>query len=617
MSENLPPDDTPDGKTSTDLILIRHSGLRTVESTAVLESMDAASLRLPRHEIHVDTSVFKEAIDGGDWSGHATYLGQQVASIEQAAERCGCPELHYFGLPEVPHAIAAGALLGDERHVHIHEFDRDAGRWTWPTDDRTLTLTTSGLPTLPAVTSHGTAVLRVSISAGISPGDVREIVGDEHLADVEISLDGDRPPGVTRVRSQADLEHVRLTFREALARLRAARPNIDVIYLFVAAPASVCFAIGQELKPRNSPPIQTFRYRSQSGQPSQQFAMLLSAESDSLAPEAITAEESSSIQAARSGALARALEDVLAWAKRERDNGTLDRPWYSPLQLPVLEKRAPYPGLPGLHALVREGAAIDGDGPPNEYYYDPDRRLWRLSDRLVLRWRVKFPADDQLRRAFRLFLFHEYVHDHQTLTSTTAKEVGKFGSVMEHIDYVADSYSLLHELAYGRVETWSPERLKARLDDIVETMLGALWAFAPQSGTSKWDVRQLRRFMNWYWRQVQIRRASSLDETLRLLSSVPHVEIGGMAQVARGRRLFVSLDRTDPSTHLELGMVLEDDSLFRQGETANTSIRGLLAAFRGGRHEEIQDFFKSVFVFANKTGGALPVSPIRLPDPAS
>ncbi len=606
MSEKLLPDATADGKTSTDLIVIRHSGLRTVEPTAVLESLDAASLRLPRHEIHLDTSVFKEAVDGGDWSGHVAYLRQQVASIDQAAERCSRPELHYFGLPEVPHAIAAGALLGDERHVHIHEFDRDADRWTWPAHDRTLTLATSGLPTMPAVTSRGTAVLRVSISAGISPGDVREIVGDEHLADVEILVDGDRPPGVTRVRSEADLELVRLTFREALALLRAARPNIELIYLFVAAPVSVCFAIGQELKPRNSPPIQTFRYRSPAGQPSQQFALMLSAEADSAAPAAITADESSRIQAARSGPLSQALQDILAWAKRERENGTPETPWYRSLQLPILEKRAPYPGLPGLHALVREGAGVDTDGPPSEYLYDSDRRLWRLSDQLVLNWRVKFPDDDQLRRAFRLFLFHEYVHDHQTLTSTTAKEVGKFGSVMEHIDYVADSYSLLHELAYGRDDTWPPERLKARLDELIEEMLSALWAFAPQPGSSHWDVRQLRRFMNWYWRQVQIRRSSSLDEAFRLLSSVPRVEIGGMAQVARGRRVFVSLDRTDPSTHLELGMVLEDDSLFRQGETANTSIRGLLSAFQSGRHAEIQDFFKSLFVFADKTGGALP-----------
>jgi hypothetical protein len=119
-------------------------------------------------------------------------------------------------------------------------------------------------------------VLRVSISAGVSPADVREVVGDEHLADVEISVDGDRAPGITRVRSEADLEHARVTFREALATLRAARPNSELIYLFVAAPVSGCFAIGQELKPRNSPPIQTFRYRSHAGQASQQFALLLS-----------------------------------------------------------------------------------------------------------------------------------------------------------------------------------------------------------------------------------------------------------------------------------------------------------------------------------------------------
>jgi hypothetical protein len=177
---------------------------------------------------------------------------------------------------------------------------------------------------------------------------------------------------------------------------------------------------------------------------------------------------------------------------------------------------------------------------------------------------------------------------------------------MEHIDYVADSYALLHELAYDRDDARSPEQLKAALDALVEAMLGALWVFAPPTGSSHWDVRQLRRFMNWYWRQVQIRRSSSLDESVRLLASVPRVEIGGMALVARGRRVLVSLDRMDPSTHLELGMLLEDDSLFRQGEAANTNIRALLAAFQGGRHEEIQDFFKSVFVFANKTGGALP-----------
>jgi hypothetical protein len=609
MSEKLLPDETSDGKTSTDLIVVRHSGLRTVEPTAVLESLGAASLRLPRHEMHIDTSIFKEAVDGGDWSGHVAYLRQQIASIDQVAERCSRPELHYFGLPEVPHAIAAGGLLGDERYVHIHEFDRDADRWTWPAHDRTLTLTTSGVPTMPAVTARGTAILRVSISAAISPADVREVVGDEHLADVEISMEGDRAPGITRVRSEADLEHVRLTFREAFAALRAARPNIELIYLFVAAPVSVCFAIGQELKPRNSPPIQTFRYRSHSEQPSQQFALLLSAEDQGVEPAAIVPEELRSVRAARSGPLADALHDVLDWARRQRGEGTPERPWFKPLHLPVLEDCRPYRGLPALHAVVAEGATVDPNGGLGEYAYDKDQQVWRLPDRLVLSWRATFPDDVQLRRAFRLFLFHEYVHDYQTLTATTAKEVGKFGSVLEHIDYVADSYALLHELAYQQEEALSPGQLKGALDELIEVMLCALWAFAPTAGSSRWDVRQLRRFMNWYWRQVQVRRAPGLAEALQLLSSVPRVEIGGLAQFARGRRVLVALDRTDPSTHLELGLLLEDDRLFRQGETANTSIRELLAAFQGGRHKEIQTFFSSVFVFASQTGGALPRSP--------
>jgi hypothetical protein len=64
-----------------------------------------------------------------------------------------------------------------------------------------------------------------------------------------------------------------------------------------------------------------------------------------------------------------------------------------------------------------------------------------------------------------------------------------------------------------------------------------------------------------------------------------------------------ALARSDVPSTRAVGV---HNRLFRQGETANTSIRGLLTAFRNGYHEEIQTFFTSVFEFANRTGNALP-----------
>ena len=139
-----------------------------------------------------------------------------------------------------------------------------------------------------------------------------------------------------------------------------------------------------------------------------------------------------------------------------------------------------------------------------EYLYDKDQLVWGVSDRLVLGWQGVLGENDlALRRAGRLFFFHEYVHDYQTLTAATAKEVGKFGSVLEHIDYVADVYALLHELTFT-LGTSAEDRAqaKAALDTLLETMLSAMWAFAPAPGSAEWEVRRLRRFLNWYWRQI-------------------------------------------------------------------------------------------------------------------
>lgn len=247
------------------LILIRHSSaLRAVTDQEVLATLSADDLRLAREIVSVDTTPFAEDAAVGDWDRSTAYLRERAAAILQFANADPrAVELRYFGLAEIPDVIALGAFLGDERYVRVIDYDRHGEEWAWPATDQTLDLATTPLP-MERLTQPGIAVLRVSVSASITDVDVEAAVGRESLADVTIQP-ADGVPNVGLVRSFADVEHVRTTVRSAMSAIIAARLGVEAIHLFVAAPVSACFVIGQELHLRSTVPVQTYRFRKADG----------------------------------------------------------------------------------------------------------------------------------------------------------------------------------------------------------------------------------------------------------------------------------------------------------------------------------------------------------------
>lgn len=273
------------------LFLIRQtSSLRQITEQEAIDALSAAEQRLDRVQIEVAMSQFAESIDQGDWSGQDRFLREQAANIREQVD--GSPEaaVHYLGLAEVPHIIALGAHFGDERNVEFHDHDRDAGSWNWSLKEQTVDLITSGDLSF-VVKARGETVIRVAISAQISDADVREVVGDETLADIVISHRDPVSAAVARIRSAEDVDAVRREFRRVYALLRNSRPNGDTVHLFVAAPPSVCFAIGQELSLRNSPPVQLYRFRKSTDRASQQQAILLTAAGEEQVGTPLTEDE--------------------------------------------------------------------------------------------------------------------------------------------------------------------------------------------------------------------------------------------------------------------------------------------------------------------------------------
>ena len=600
---------------ATHLILVRQSSaLRQIGPDEAVQALDDAEQRLDRTPIEVTTAQFNDALEQGDWASQDHYLREEAAKIRGLADAKGDAAIQYFGLAEIPHVIALGAHVGDERAVVLHDYDRAAGSWRWPAQGETLKLKTSGLDELKAVvTARGVAVVRVAISAAIADADVREAVGDEKLADITVGVGDGVVPAVGLVRSADDLAVVRARVREALAALRAGRPNVDVIHLFVAAPISVCFAIGQELKPRNSPPIQTYRYRKVEGEPSQKPAILLTPSGERAALAPLADEEVRRAAHIRDVVWRRAIDDVEAFAANKRDDGHADTVWYEGLEpREPLRLAHPFPALPALARVAPQGASIDPEPFGRDYGFEADRKRWRLGDRLLLGLDRAVGGDDdeRLRQLIRLFLFHEYLHLYHSIGKHTAAEVGKFANCLEHVDYTADTYALLHQLDWTRVherqKVATDEDKRRFLADQIELALLSFWAFDEAAG-AEWQVRRIRRYLNWYWRLVQVGNSPDLATALSLFNHQPHIEVGGLYQLARGRRVLAQLNRRDRTTYLELALVLEDERLYRQSESPNTNLSALLDAFQKGDHAAIKGFFNALFDTAKATNGVLPV----------
>jgi hypothetical protein len=294
------------------VIFVRQSSrLRAISAEEVVGAIPPEDRGVLQTHIEVRTDDFAESVAQGDWGGQDQHFREEAAKIRQAADHEADVVVHYFGLAEVPHVISLGAHVGGERAVVLHDYDRVAGTWTWGATGRSLTPETSGLETLGVVIpAPGFAVLRVSISATITDADVRQAVGEGALADVTVGLAEGGVPAVGSVRSAADVEAVRLAVRAALAALRAGRPNVEMIHLFVAAPPSVCFAVGQELVPRNSPPVQTYRYRNVPGEPHQRPALLITADGEGDRVVPLTEDELKLAEHVRWNVWAAAVKDV-------------------------------------------------------------------------------------------------------------------------------------------------------------------------------------------------------------------------------------------------------------------------------------------------------------------
>jgi hypothetical protein len=597
---------------ATKVLIVRHPGIRRIEAGEVLTALPPEVSNLPRVDHEVDTMQFSPQIEQDDWAGQSRFLAQEAAAIHEQIDRGGEVETHYFGIPEVPHAIAIGAFLGDERPVVLHDWDREAKSWKWPKTEQSIRVESRGLPTGEPIGATGSVVLRVEISFPISDEDVRQVIGTNHLAEVRVVHAEGTPPEICKVQSLADLEMVRKEIRRALAALRMKFPNYETIHVFAAAPVSVCVALGQELKPRNMPPATTFRYRKVDGGPAYKAALEISSRVEAEVESPLTEEErelAGSVRKFWREAL-HEMDEYLT-AMREEEKGKTKLRWFESLSTaPLLKVVRPFPPLPRATEVCPRDAKVADEPVAREYSITTHDKTWHLSDRLLVAFNASVGGDpNQLKRLIRLFLFHEYLHEFHSLTKLRAPDVGTFANCLEFIDYTADVYALLHQLDLERKRSIKTlETDKAQLELLVEQVrlvIASFWAFERKPPIREMQIRRLRRYLNWYWRLVQLEVAPDLETALWLLGHPPQVEIGGLHQYSRPRRLWLNLGKTETGSRLELAVVLENLKLLRITDSTTANLGQLMEAFQRADSQAIVKFFRTVLEEARDKGGDL------------
>lgn len=588
------------------LFIKQQSSLRAIDNTEILSVLSEEEFKLPREIVDVDMRSFP--IDGGVWDDSQQYILQKAREIKQKADEQGAVKLFYLGLAEIPHVIALGAYISDQRRIEVQDFQRDVSenQWTWPASKATLNVKTVGLPT-EAVNQSGAAIIRVEISAPISDEGIEAVIGKDRLADVRIQIDGDRSPSVaSMIRSAEDVQRIREEFRQALAALILQRPSIDLIHLFVAAPAPVCFVIGQELHLRNNVPVQTYRYRQAEGQ---RKAILLTAEGANAAALVLTDKEQERARHIREDLFTKVLGQIQQYAINKQDAARgKTRKWYEHLDYHTnLSKAHPFPQLPPIWEVVIQKDTIDPIPYPGNEYTNL-RNQWKLSDSLLIGLDKACKDEEELEQLIRLFFFHEYVHGHHSLNKFTVRDIGRFENCLEELDYMADLYALIHQLDYVKMN--SVNTVKNREDDFLaeqlDLILRSTWAFIPGKVVPRLQVRSVRRLLNWYWRHIQVERAGSLNVALQTLSKAPAIELVGPKIAISPGRIFMLMDEVESQVELALGVVLENAKFYRREDAVNTNLRKLLEAFYNREHEAIKLFFEAIFEGASQLGGALP-----------
>lgn len=556
--------------------------------------MSARDVILVSHPVHVDISedemraalpasdvvrgvveikparLTLEETRGADWLALARRQDATWrAEVLPLLERYVGATVVYFGVAPIPLAVHLGSLVERLNKVTAYLRHHQTHKWTFAGGARPKITGPAGPQELTRSTEPAT--ISISTTASTDTDALREVVGATS-ADMGVLA----APFGEDVLTAEDLVHeVARKFHDCLDLLETNRPGVTEAHLAAAVPTGLAFLLGTQLTSTRHVRLVTYQYH-RSEDPRFVEALRLPVRDQ---PRRVpTAED-----------IARAATLRAAW-EQERQllanhfSPAADRTWWNVLgdigrefqvgSFALLQHPAETPLAAPIDTTVTE---VDTD-----FRFDSERERWLLGDGLLASISSAVPTEE-VNRAGRMLLLHEALHHgSQGLTEAKAPQIRHAPKVLEELDYLADTWAMMHEFAFSRLldADWNAQRKE--LLRILETAVSTMWAFDADREPGVLEVRRVNRYLIWYAQFARLESATTLLDAVRSIAIKPVIELIGPHTELRDGRLVMLLDRTFPRP-AELCFLNRHGKLRRVGSTNAASVAAIAHAL--GAHD--------------------------------
>lgn len=534
-------------------------------------------------DLDVPGDALQTALSGDFGPARRALEGQMEERLSPQLKRYPDYPVVYFGSAPIPLTVWLGARLDTWHHVDVVPHHHARREWGWVTEpgQAPARLAVIEMPDYRD-RSVGEAVIRVSTSHRVDK-QVTALSVPDALVEIDIALEHPSEDAFTRVE---EMQAVAQSFRRALDLLGDSFPNVGRVHLFASVQPGMALLLGAQVSRTMHPPVWTYQYerRGEEG-PRHTRALLINAPETPPLPD-LSEEEIARAAVDRKG-LQSDLGRMKGFAQRlERKPGSS---WLADT-LADEEAEATFHRswreLPRIYETPLLGTRCDIDvRSVGDSFRLTDADAWEIDDHWLARLAKRIPDKEERARALRQLVLHEAIHrGPQALTRSTSVEIGRFPRVLEEVDYHADVWAMLHELALtesqGGVDLDRSADFFSRL-----ILLGTetMWAFDDGPPLADIQIRRLNRYLIWYWQYLQLERAMKdpkmkLPDVVSLLADKPILELAGPPIVTRDQRVHFDLD-PKRSRVPELA-IYHQGKLFRHGERLDFSIASLLHAVR-------------------------------------
>lgn len=215
----------------------------------------ARAMMPDRHPVNgretIDLSLHGSVIEDDEqayWALEAANLRRQMSHrVRERIEVGEIDHMSVFAFAPQPLLILLGSLLGDITPADVYQLHREPAGWAWPEGGSEMPL----IATSPAVLRKGPVALKIALSADLSDARVKAVLGD----DVDIWTLTTLKPNNDILKRKEDLSAFRTELRLLLNRIKADRPDADVINILPAMPVSVAVEVGRAWMPKADLPL--------------------------------------------------------------------------------------------------------------------------------------------------------------------------------------------------------------------------------------------------------------------------------------------------------------------------------------------------------------------------